>query len=168
MPSKTGTPEAVLCRVMCRNLKKDLRTCQNLVTFFSLTKLSFSKWPNWPYRETEFWGGGFVNSKAGVVVRQSLTLENLWSLDGALKNARCWFLEKDGPSNGAKWRVVMTCHPRHHPSVLPLFDSWFLGLFWCLCTHVMFESLAVDFAFLSFLHYVGPDLSITHSQTCNL
>lgn len=86
---------------------------------FSLTKLSFCKWPNWPPSENWVLWGWFCQFLKDVIVRQSLTLDSC-SLDRCFEKREV-LISRRRPSNGAKPMVMMS--PRHHPSVLPL---WFL------------------------------------------
>lgn len=118
MPSKTG--HAWSCAVL--EIWKGSAHVSEPDHVLSLTKLSFSKWPNWPSPSTEPLGGVVLEVPRGCCCTaefSSLALEP-WSPDGALKNARCWFLEKGHRTVQSEWSW---CHPRHHPSVLPL---WFL------------------------------------------
>lgn len=126
-------PRLKLCSV--RNLKRicaRVRTWSRFVfdqiVFLQMTKLTLSE--HWTLR------GVVLEVPRGCCCTaefSSLALEP-WSPDGALKNARCWFLEKGHRTVQSEWSW---CH-LGTTLVFSLFGSWFLGSFWCLCTHVMF------------------------------
>lgn len=131
-PSKTG--HAWSCAVL--EIWKGSAHVSEPDHVFSLTKLSFSKWPNWPSPSTEPLRGVVLEVPRGCCCTaefSSLALEP-WSPDGAFKNARCWFLENGHRTVQSEWSW---CH-LGTTLVFSLFGSWFLGSFWCLCTHVMF------------------------------
>lgn len=118
MPSKTG--HAWSCAVLeilksiCARVRTWSRFVFDQIVFLQMTKLTLSE--HWTLR------GVVLEVPRGcrcTAEFSSLALEP-WSPDGALKTARCWFLEKGHRTVQSEWAW---CHPRHHPSVLPL---WFL------------------------------------------
>lgn len=118
-PSKTG--HAWSCAVL--EIWKGSAHVSEPDHVFSLTKLSFSKWPNWPSPSTEPLRGVVLEVPRGCCC---CTAEFSSSSIGAVVPRRCFekravLISREGPSDGAKRMVMMS--PRHHPSVLPL---WFL------------------------------------------